>query len=248
MNYKIKTILITLTVTLLVFTGCEQAKTKAIAALINKGLPATSNGVTVLKATAEPDNTVRINAHIDTELGQYVSEGFFDKLRPALKSAFVNSLDDQSKEMIIDANITLIYDFKKADGAPLGEIAILPDDLKNTKTVVNQQDAVAGALTPQTMVDAVKPNLPMVVSEKTEMTLVDIYIKDNVLHYVYEVPKANMISEDPGKVKAAIIETLGNNPTLKDFIVKGINVRFVYNEKTDKTPIVSIDITKEDFK
>jgi hypothetical protein len=235
------------------FTQCQSGKIQLLVREMNKAFPYSQSGITIEKAEAVDANTVKLKCTLEGELFEgIIDDAYWEKFTPAMKTSAVIML--QSKPDICDRlikfNATLIYDFQTTTGKHLFDFEITPDDLKQETdvSIVGDGGQIDIKAVREEMVNSIRPQLPIMVSEADEMSIVDIGIEnENGVVYTYEIPRENLVSEKPYEVKATLIETLKNTPSFVEVIHSGLEVRYIYKDKTTKKQIVECKITKEDF-
>jgi hypothetical protein len=238
---------------MLVLTQCQQNKIKSTVREMNKRFPVSHNGLTIEKAEGIDENTIKFYCTIEGNLFERGDSTLFQQLgpaiEPAIKLAGIISIQNSGGiyNDLLKLNAVIIYDYSTPSGKHLFDVKITPDELKQK---VEGTDDTSDLITvPQEMFNAIKPKLPITISEETDMVLVDVYVEGkNCFVYVYELPKENMISEDVTEVKKICVETLkSNSAMIKTIENSGLEIRYIYVDKATKKEIANVKITKDDL-
>ena len=227
------------------FTQCSENKNKIFVDKMNKEiLPIQASGVSIMKAEVLPNNTIKFCC-LATDP---IYENFAEKMIPSMKASMIAFL--QSSEAIFNMftslNANILYEFETTSGKSF-EVFISMEELKSLQgeSLVSNHDGIPIIL--QTMYQSIKPQLPIVISPEDDMYMTDIYIEDNsTFVYVYEVPRGNIISVDENIMREILIEMVKENKSIENFILKGVNIKYVYRTP-EKEDLVQVIIQKEDL-
>ncbi|MDR2840335.1 MAG: hypothetical protein LBV75_03575 [Paludibacter sp.] len=233
---------------IIAFGACNNVKTKALVISINKDLPISSNGVTVQNAEALDHNVIKLNCLITDPIFETMDSVYLEMAISAMKTSMIDALRSQENtfNLIKDVKSDLLYEFTLNDGKQF-QINISADELAAYDIIQTKENRSEKAILIERIINSLKPQLPVVVSEVDNIILTDIYAQgDSVLAYQYQVEEENLYSTDPEILKAALLISIRVNQSITGILAQGIDLKYVYISP-EGAELVQLTITQSDI-